>query len=165
MDLPTITLSIVLGASCLYIYLCFQGIFTVLMVDIGYYRVLNKFASIFFDPGLMKAILFQVINYLKDILVQLFICIVFLYWLSPSFRKRFFLSCVFLLIGAIIADYLIYLKYSNDFFVSVLSYTPFFDGIMISYLFNALLWLFVFGTSIILANFVKDKQSKKGKCY
>lgn len=153
--------SIILGGVCLYVYLYFQGIVTVWLTDIGYYKILSKFTCTLFDPGSSRSLFFQIINFFKDILVQLILCTLFLYWFSRLFRKRLIISCFSLLAGAFITDLYFYFKYSNEFFNSLLSYTIFFDGIILNYLFNITLWGLIFALSIILANSIRNKQVLK----
>jgi RsiW-degrading membrane proteinase PrsW (M82 family) len=76
--------------------------------------------------------------------------------------KKNFTQRLFLLIGAIVVDYYFVLKYSDDFFGSILSYTMFFDGIVTSYTFNIILWFLVFMASIVMASAIKVRQSNKG---
>jgi hypothetical protein len=142
--------------------LCFQGVFTALLIDIGYYKLINKAICSLSGAGSTRTIIYKIIFFLKDVLVQLFLCTVFIYWFSLIFRKRILLSALFLLIGAIVVDYYYILKYSDDFFESILSYTMFFDGTVISYIFNIILWFLVFMASIVLASAIKVRQSNKG---
>ena len=155
-------LSILLGGLCLYTYLCFQGVFTALLVDIGYYKLISKAICSLSGSGITRTIIYKIIFFLKDVLVQLFLCAVFIYWFSLIFRKRILFSAFFLLIGAIVVDYYFVLKYSDDFFGSILSYTMFFNGIIMSYVFNIILWFLVFMASIVLASAIKVRQSNKG---
>ena len=153
--------SIILGIVCFYVYLCFQGVLTAWLIDIGYYRILSKLIAAMFDSGSSRSFSFLLLNFFKDIFVQLILFTLFLYWFSMRFHKRLILSVVFLLIGALLYDAYFYLRYSNDFFSSVLSYTIFFDGIIVNYLFNLSLWGFVFTLSIILGSFIRENQLKK----
>ena len=155
--------SIILGIVCFYVYLCFQGVITAWLIDIGYYRILSKLIAAMFNPGSSRSFTFLLLNFFKDIFVQLILFTLFLYWFSIRFRKSLFLSVTFLLAGALLYDSYYYLRYSNEFFSSVFSYTMFFDGIIVNYLFNLSLWGFIFSLSIILASSIRKTQVKKKK--
>ena len=157
-DILTLGLSMIIGGICLYVYLCFQGVFTAFLVDIGYYKLISKAICSLGEPGNFRKIVFVSIFFLKDVLVQIFMCLVFIYWFALLFRKRILLSALFALIGAIIADYYLYFKYSGDPFGPVFSYTMLFDGILANYLFNIFLWFSVFIISITLSSALKVRQ-------
>lgn len=160
-NLLPLFVSIILGGACLYAYTCFQGVVSVWLIDIGYYKVLSKFICALFDPGSSRTFSFQIINFLKNILVQIILCTLFLYWFLQLFRGRLIISCFSLLLGALITDLFFYFQYSNELFTSILSYTIFFDKIILNYLFNIILWGLVFALSIILADFVRSSQGQK----
>ena len=159
-------MSMIVGGICLYVYLCFQGVFTAFLVDIGYYKLISKAICSLGEPGSLRKTVFISIFFLKDILVQLFMCFVFIYWFSSLFRERILFSALFALIGAILMDYYFYLKYTGDPFGPIFSYSMFLDGIITNYLFNIILWFTVFIASIALASALRARQNKKAiiKC-
>jgi hypothetical protein len=155
--IPLVLLSIFLGGICLYLYMCFAGVFAASMIDIGYYKVMIKLTFQMFDSADSRLLFFETMNFLKDVFLQLFFCTMFLYWFSFRFRRRIILSCFFLLMGALMTNY----YWSDEVFGSFFSYTPFFNGTFISYIFNIILWTITFFASIIIASNVKTQQSKK----
>lgn len=132
------------------------------LIDIGYYKILSKFTCALSDSGSSRAFSFQVINFFKDLFVQFILCTVFLYWFSRSLRNRLIQSCILLIVGAFTADFYFYLKYSDEFFSSLLSDTIFWDGIIVNYLFNISLWGLVFCGIDYFGQLYQEQAGKKG---
>jgi hypothetical protein len=153
-------LAVILGGVCLYVYLCFAGVFTVFLIDIGYYNLELKAIRFISDSSDLRSIIYWFSVFLKDFAVQILISMLFLYWFSVKLRKGIAINTILLSVGALIANFLIYHFSAFKEFDTFFSYSSFFESTIFCYLFNIFLWCIIFFISILMASKVRTIQIK-----
>lgn len=133
------------------------------LLDIGYYRLEHKIYVYFDFSNETRKIFFWSMVFLKDLLIQVIIGTVFIYWFSLKLKRNLCINLVFLLFGALAADYLIYVFSTYKDLGTFFSYSPFFDNMMATYLYNIVLWSIIFYLSIMIASIIKFQQIKTNK--
>lgn len=157
-NIKTQLLAVVMGGVCLYLYICFAGVFSVFLVDIGYLQYQAKFiCSLGFSPVTRKILYWSVIS-VQDLIVQIAIVILILYFFSEKFRLKLYSSIFFLLVGSVISDFFVFNFSQAGYSSSIFSNSHFFSNIYISFFCNSVLWCFVFFISILIGKKIYVSQ-------
>jgi len=160
-QIKTKILPVILGGTCLYVYICFSGQIFQFLVDSGYTKIEISAIRWLFDSTYLRKATFLLLIFIKDIISQISIVSLLTYFFSARLIADIRANSYRMLLGSLLSAFIIYRPNGNLERVISFSYSPFCQNYIVCFIFNSLLWYFIFYASILLTSKIYAYQAKE----